>query len=326
MNSTSGVPARDLREHSGVLAQLKPQRAARGYWAQSWVRLKRNRVGIAAGLVLAALTLVAVAGPLISTYLAHASPDEQDLNNIFATFSQRHPLGTDELGRDTLTRLVYGARVSLGVGFLATALLILIGGAVGLVAGFYGGFLDDVLMRLVDVLLSIPTIYLLILLTALLPFPIGPPDHPWLVVRHDAISLSVVIAATGWGGIARLVRGQVLSVTSEDYILATRAVGASNLRLMLNHVIPNVLAVTIVTASLAIGQIILLEASLDFIGLGVQLPTASWGNMLTRAQTYFYHSALLVVLPGAMIFLAVMAANVFGNAVRDAFDPRLNVT
>ncbi len=164
-------------------------------------------------------------------------------------------------------------------------------------------------MRFVDILLSIPAIYLFILVAS--------------VLSLNVISLSFLIALVGWGGVARLVRGEVLSVKNRDFIMATRSVGASDARLMLRHLLPNVLPVMIVAASLGVGGIILVEAALDFIGLGVRPPTPSWGNMLSNSQSYFVHSAWLVALPGACIFITVLGLNIFGNAVRDAFDPRL---
>ncbi len=299
-------------------------RPAQSYWSESWERLRNNRFGMSFGALLLVMALIALGAPLISQAITHYSPSDQDLSSTFSSFTRQHLLGTDELGRDTLTRLVYGARVSLGVGVLTVLLYILLGGTVGTVAGFYGGLVDDLLMRLVDVILAVPTIYLLVLMVSLLPLPIGPnPRHPWFILRHDAVTLSIVIALTAWGGVARLVRGEVLSIRNRDFMLATRSLGAGDVRLMWRHLMPNALPVMIVAGSLGVGQIILLEAALDFIGLGVQPPTPSWGNMLLNAQTYFTHSALLVYLPGLSIVISVLAANIFGNAVRDAYDPRL---
>jgi peptide/nickel transport system permease protein len=169
-------------------------------------------------------------------------------------------------------------------------------------------------MRSVDVLLSIPTIFLLILVAILRPFGLSP-------ARPG--TLAVIIAVVSWGGVSRLVRGEVLSVKQRDFMLATKSVGASNLRLMIRHLLPNVMAIMIVAASLNVGALILTEAAVDFIGLGIQPPYPSWGNMLTNSQAYFYHSLWLINLPGIAIFITVLSANVFGNAVRDAFDPRL---
>lgn len=300
-------------------------RPAQSYWSESWERLRGNRFGIGFGVVLIILTAIALAAPLVSSYVTHFQPSDVDLANNFQSVSRQHLLGTDELGRDTLTRLVWGARVSLGIGFLTVLLYIFIGGTVGMLAAFYGGWVDDALMRFVDILLAIPTIYLLILITSLLPLPIGtdPAHHPWFTIKHDAVSISAIIAFTVWGGTARLMRGEVLSIKGRDFMLATRSLGANDIRLMTRHLLPNALPVLIVTASLGFGQIILLEAALDFIGEGVQPPTASWGYMLLNAISYFTHSALLVWLPGLSIVIAVLSANIFGNAVRDAYDPRL---
>ncbi|HSR26737.1 MAG TPA: ABC transporter permease, partial [Candidatus Eisenbacteria bacterium] len=169
-----------------------------------------------------------------------------------------------------------------------------------------------------DMLLAIPTIYLLILLASLLPLRVGP-----FVLQHNATSLSVLLAATSWGGVARLIRGSALAVQHQDFMLATRSLGASSRRLILRHLVPNVLPTAVVVASLGVASIILAEAALDFIGLGIQAPTPSWGNMLIKAQIYFYHSQLLVIVPGLAVLATVMMVNLFANAVRDAFDPRL---
>lgn len=285
------------------------ERLGQSYWNQSWERLRANRIGMACGALILVLAAIAVAAPVISTYLTHYAYTDQDLTHIFQPPGHAHLLGTDELGRDTLTRLVYGAQVSLTVGFLTVALSLAAGGTVGLISGYYGGWADNVLMRLVDTLLSIPSIFLYILMTILL--------------RPNAITLSMIIAFVGWGNVARLVRAESLSIKTRDFITATRSIGARDARLILRHLLPNALPVMIVAASLAVGQVILIEAALSYLGLGIQPPTASWGNMLSNAQQYFYHSAYLVIFPGVCIFVTVLAANIFGSAVRDAFDPRL---
>ena len=285
------------------------RRPAQSYWNESWARLRANRIGMFCGALILVLALIAVAAPLFSQFLTHYDPTRQHLADNFRPPGNPYLLGTDELGRDTLTRLIYGGRVTLGVAFLTVALSLTLGTTVGLLAGYYGGWLDDVLMRVVDVFLAIPAIFLFILMAILF--------HP------NAITLAAIIASVGWGGVARLVRGEVLSVKQRDFILATRSIGARDLRLIFRHLLPNALPVLIVAASLGVGQIILIEAALDFLGLGIQPPTPSWGNMLTNAQSYFFHSGWLVVFPGVTIFVTVLASNVFGNAVRDAFDPRL---
>ena len=232
----------------------------------------------------------------------------------------RHLLGTDELGRDILTRLIYGSRVSYGVAFLSIAISVSIGSSLGMAAGFYGGLLDRILMRLVDMLLAVPSLYLLILFSVLKP-PI--PFTSIHLSTSQPATLAVVIAVLGWGGLARLVRGEVLTLRHRDFMLATRSIGASGPRLMFKHLLPNVLPLIIIAASLGVGGIILVEAGLDFIGLGILPPTSSWGDMLVNAPSYFYHSIWLVICPGVLIFAAVLCFNLFGNAVRDAFDPRL---
>lgn len=286
-----------------------PSRPAQSYWSESWERLRANRIGVFCGVLMLVLAAVAVTAPLFSQYVTHFTPSKQDLDTIFLPPARQHWLGSDELGRDTLTRLIWGARVSLGVAFLTVAIALTVGAAVGLVAGYYGRWVDEALMRTVDVVLSIPAVFLFILMS--------------ILFRPNAITLSLIIASVGWGVLARLVRGEVLSVRNRDFMLATRSIGAGDLRLIGRHLLPNVLPIMIVAASLTVGQVILIEAALDFLGLGILPPTPSWGNMLTNAQSYFVHSGWLVIFPGFTIFVTVLAANLFGNAVRDAFDPRL---
>jgi peptide/nickel transport system permease protein len=295
------MPAADVDAAAG--------RPAQSYWNESWERLRANRIGMAAGILLVLLALIAIAAPIFSALLTHYQPQTIDLSSTFQKPGHPHLLGSDELGRDTLTRLIWGARVSLGVAFLTVAMSLTVGTAVGMLAGYYGGWFEDVLMRFVDMVLAIPAIFLFILMS--------------MLFRPNPLTLAMIVASVGWGSVARLVRGEVLSVKERDFILATRSIGAKDRRLMLRHLLPNVLPVLIVAASLGVGQIILVEAALDFLGLGIQPPTPSWGNMLTNAQSYFFRSGWLVALPGVTIFMTVLASNIFGNAVRDAFDPRL---
>jgi len=287
----------------------RSERPGRSFWRESLDRLRENKMGMAAGGLIALLALIAICAPLLSALVTHYDPARQDLQNNFAFPGRVHWLGTDELGRDTLTRLIWGARIPLGIGFLTVAIQLTFGAAIGLIAGYYGRVVDDVLMRVVDVALAFPPIFLFIGLS--------------ILFRPSTVTLSLIIAFVGWGSVARLVRGEVLSIKNRDFMLATRSIGARDVRLIVGHLLPNSIPVMIVAASLALGQIILIEAALDFLGLGIQPPTASWGNMLTNAQTYFVHSVWLVVFPGVTIFVTVLAANLFGNAVRDAFDPRL---
>ena len=296
-------------EMPGAAVEGASSRPAQSYWNESWERLRSNPIGMAAGVLILLFALIAILAPVFSAVLTHHQPQTVDLSTTFRPPSGAHILGSDELGRDTLTRLIWGGRVTLGIAFLTVGMSLTVGTAVGMAAGYYGKWIDDVLMRFVDTVLAIPAIFLFILMS--------------ILFRPNAITLAAIIASVGWGNVARLVRGEVLSVKQRDFILATRSIGANDFRMMLRHLLPNVLPVLIVAASLGVGQIILIEAALDFLGLGIQPPTASWGNMLTNAESYFFHSVWLVYFPGIMIFVTVLASNIFGNAIRDAFDPRL---
>lgn len=293
----------------GVSVETGSARAAQSYWNESWERLRTNPIGMAAGILILIFAAIAIAAPIMSAVLTHYQPETINLTSNFLPPGHTHLLGTDELGRDTLTRLIWGGRVSLGIAFLTVGMSLTVGTAVGMAAGYFGGWIDDVLMRFVDMVLAIPAIFLFILMS--------------ILFRPGPVTLAAIIASVGWGSVARLVRGEVLSVKERDFIMATRSIGARALRLMVRHLLPNVLPVLIVAASLGVGQIILIEAALDFLGLGIQPPTPSWGNMLTNSESYFFHSVYLVYFPGIMIFVTVLASNVFGNAIRDAFDPRL---
>ena len=304
-----------MTDRAGVQANLAlledealSRRPAQSFLRQSFVQLLHNPAAIVSACILIAMVVIAIFAPLIML-ITHVTPFQQNLESTYSGPSAQHLLGTDELGRDTLTRLVYGARVSLGVGFLTIAVSLAVGGVIGLVAGFYGGIVDDILMRIVDVFLAIPAIFLYILMA--------------ILFRPTAITLALIIASLSWATLARLVRAEVLSLRSRDYVLATRSIGARDGRIIFHHLLPNCLQIMIVAASLGVGQVVLIEAALDFLGLGIQQPTPSWGDMLSNAQVYFTHSVWLVFLPGIMIFLTVIATNLLGNAMRDAFDPRL---
>jgi peptide/nickel transport system permease protein len=278
--------------------------------ARAWRRFRANKLALLALVVTLLLGLLSVGAPLVSRYITHTGPDDQRLLDNFAAPSAKHWLGSDEYGRDVFTRIAYGGRVSLGIALLGTTVALLIGTCVGALAAFYGGWLDTVLMRLVDIMLSIPAIFLLILVGSL--FQVGP------------ATLAVIIALLSWFGLARLVRAEMLSVKRRDYVDAARIVGASDWSIITRHILPNVLHIIIVAATLAVPGFILTEAALSFLGFGVQPPTPSWGNMLTNATQYFYSSISLVFIPGFFITVTVLALSVVGDALRDALDPRLN--
>lgn len=282
----------------------------RTYLGMVWRRFSQNKLSMVGLGFLILMIIVALGAGLISQHVTGFAPSDQSLREKFAGINENdYLLGSDELGRDTLTRLAYGARVSLSVAGLAVLAALTIGAVVGIAAGFYGGWLDSVLMRFVDVILSIPTIFLLLLVASM-----------W---RLGPLQLALVIAVISWVTLSRLVRGEVMAVKGRDYVDAARVVGISNGRIMWRHILPNVAPVMIVWASLAVPGLILTEATLSFLGLGVQPPTASWGNMLTGALRNWSQSKLTVFLPGMAIYLTVFAINLMGNGLRDALDPRI---
>jgi peptide/nickel transport system permease protein len=286
------------------------RRGEQGYWRRSWRRVRANRLALVMAVIIAFEVVVALAAPWFSAVMTGYGPDQQDLVNTFAQPRPGHWLGTDQLGRDTLTRLIYGAQVSLGVAAMTVAMSATFGTLFGIVAGFYGGVLDTVLMRFVDMLLAIPPIFFFIMLA--------------ILFRPNPVGLSVVIASISWVSVARLVRAEVLATKHLDFILAARGLGASAGRLMLRHIFPATLPVVLVAASQAVAAVILAEAALSFLGLGIQPPTPSWGSMITTAQTYFARAVWLAVFPGLAIFVTVLAVTLLGNAIRDALDVSLN--
>lgn len=285
--------------------------SSRGFYRRAWDKLRRDRIAMVALVIVLIMTVASFGAPLVSKFITGYSYSQVDLRaTLYPPFTGDHALGTDSNGRDILTRLVYGGRVSLTVAILAAVTALTIGGLVGAVAGFYGGWIDNVLMRFVDVIIAIPGITLLLLLSV------------WL--RPGPILLAFIIAATGWTGLSRLVRGQVLSLRSRDYVDAARVLGATNARVILRHIMPNVLSVMVVWVSLAIPSLILTEAALSYLGFGVNIPTPSWGNMLDEAKEFYLISWTYVFVPGVTIFITALAFNLLGNGVRDALDPRLN--
>ena len=270
------------------------------------------------GFVLLALLLAAA---LLAPWLA-ADPETMNLAAIHAGPSLAHPLGTDELGRDVAARLLHGGRVSLAVALTTAVLAALLGTAIGLVAGYRGGWLDALLMRLTDGVMALPLLPLLIVLAALDPAKLGIGDEARASEIFMIGRMVVIIALVGWTGAARLVRAQTLSVKTRDYVRAATALGAGPVRIMVRHILPNVASPMVVAATLAVGNIILVESALSFLGLGVQPPMASWGNMLTGALDLIWSAPALAVWPGAMIFVTVLCFNFLGDGLQDALDPR----
>ncbi|MFN4283988.1 MAG: ABC transporter permease [Alphaproteobacteria bacterium] len=294
---------------------------ARGPARLLWRRFLRHRLAVASGLLLALLALAALAAPWIVAALGH-DPAAADLLNRLQPPSWTHPLGTDELGRDLLARLLYGGRVSLAVGLAAALASAVIGTAFGLVAGYFGGKLDAILMRLTDGVIALPLLPLLIVLAAVDLNKLGLPPG---IANDESVSLYrmiAIIALVGWTTVARLVRGATLALRERDFVRAARAVGAGPWRIMLAHILPNAVSPIVVATTLSVGNVILLESVLSFLGLGVQPPAASWGNMLTNAQETIWTAPLLAVYPGLLIFATVIAFNFLGDGLQDALDPR----
>lgn len=285
----------------------EPGRAALSYRAVAWRRFRRNRAALLGGAIVLMIVLVALAAPLLSPY----DPDEINVEEILNPPSLTHPFGTDPLGRDVLSRVIWGARVSLWVGFVAVGIAILIGIIVGALAGFYAGAIDAVLMRLVDIMLAIPTFFLILAVIAILEPSI------W--------NIMIVIGLTGWMGVARLVRGQFLSIKEMDYVTAARALGARDFRLIVRHILPNALSPVYVAAVLGVAGAILTESALSFLGIGVQPPKASWGSILTAGKDNIEIAWWLSVFPGLAIFVTVLGYNLLGEGLRDALDPRLKL-
>jgi peptide/nickel transport system permease protein len=270
-----------------------------------WVRLKRNRMAmIGLGLVLG-LFMVSIFAPWLAPY----DPNSINLKEVLMPPSPAHYLGTDTLGRDVLSRIIFGSRVSLKVGFVAVGLATLIGLFVGALAGYYGGWVDSALMRLVDLMLCFPAFFLILAVIA--------------VLEPSIWNIMVVIGLTGWMGVARLVRAEFLSLREREFVTAARALGASDTRLIMRHMLPNALAPVMVSATLGVAGAILTESALSFLGLGVQPPTPSWGNILTAGKDNIEIAWWLSVFPGLAILVTVMSYNLLGEGIREAIDPRL---
>jgi len=281
-------------------------RARRERGRETWRRFSRHRQAILGLALIVLLTGTALLAPALAPY----DPDAQ--TDIVATRYQApsvsHPMGTDRFGRDIFSRVLYGARISLSIGFLAILIAITLGTAIGAIAGFFGGRLDTVLMRGVDLVLSFPRLVLLVVLVALF---------------EPSIALvTLVLGLTGWMGVSRIVRGQVLTVREMEFVTAARVLGFGRTRILARHVLPNVLTPVIVAATLGIGNTILAEAALSFLGLGVQPPTASWGNMVASGRDAMLDAWWITTFPGLAIVFTVMAFNLVGDGLRDALDPR----
>ncbi len=276
-----------------------------------WRRFRRHPGAIAGSIMLGIIILSVILAPL-SPY----DPVVTDIPDRLQPPSLGHPFGTDQLGRDLLTRCLYGGRVSLAVGFLVVIITLVVGVPIGAVAGYFGGGVDNVLMRITDAALSLPSLLVLILLSAIL----REIDLPFFE-RNNVLTIALVIGSLSWMTNARLVRASYLTLREKDFVTAANCMGASNLRIMGRHILPNTVGPIIVASTLEMGYAIMEEAGLSFLGFGIQPPTPSWGNLLSNAQEHLAKHPWLAIFPGLMIFLTIISINYIGDGLRDAFDP-----
>jgi peptide/nickel transport system permease protein len=273
-----------------------------------WLKFKQKRLAVLGAILVAGLLGLCLLAPLFT----HAGPDVQDLTLRLHAPSASHWLGTDEFGRDVWARMLYGGRISLSVGLVAVAISLVIGIILGAIAGYFGGWVDQVIMRTVDIVLCIPTLFLILMLVVF----IGP----------NLFNIMVIIGLTSWTDLSRLVRAEFLTLKTRDYILAAQSLGAKNPRIIFKHILPNALAPVFVSATFGVAGAILLESGLSFLGLGVQPPTPSWGNILTAGKDYITQAWWLTLFPGLAIFVTVLGYNLLGDGLRDILDPRLSGT
>ena len=267
-------------------------------------RVTKHNLALVGLIILIPMFFCAIFAPFISPH----NPVEPDLKNVLASPTLSHPFGTDTLGRDVFARVIYGSRISLLVGFVSVGIAVLIGLAIGALSGYYGGIIDELIMRFVDLMMCFPTFFLILAVIALLEPSI------W--------NIMIVIGLTGWMSIARLIRAEILSIKNKEFVLAAKALGLSESRIIFRHVLPNAMSPIYVVATLGVGGAILTESALSFLGIGVQPPTPSWGNILTQAKDNIEVAWWLSLYPGLAIFLTVMGYNLLGEGLRDIFDPR----
>ncbi len=285
----------------------------RSPWALAWARLRRDKVAMFCLAIIVLIILAAICAPLVAHLTGHPPNEQYRAKGLTAAGMPKPPssefwFGTDDLGRDIMVRVFYGARISLLVGVAATALTVAIGVLIGLAAGFLGGIVDTVLARLIDVVLSVPFMLVAIALVS---------------ITGPSLAITVlVIGFFSWASVARIVRGQVLSLQEREFVEAARSLGAGNMRIMFIDILPNVLAQVIVYTTLLIPVVIVVQATLSYLGLGLPPPTADWGGMISEAQRYYTVAWWFIAFPGAALLVTTLAFNLFGDGVRDAFDPR----
>ena len=296
-----------------AVQQAEADRPAVGFWRDALWRIRRDATTMIALAILAAMIVLALGADLLADHVFGISFSKQDLLRTFERPSFANEpafwLGADNLGRSEIVRLLYGARVSLFIGIVAALVQLTLGLALGVSAGYFRGRWDDIVVWLISTLNGIPTLYLLII--------VG------LLFRLDPVSLVILIGLLGWTGEANLARGQTFAWRERDFVTAARTIGASPFRIMLRHIVPNILPLMIVTGMITIGGVILAESALSYLGFGIQPPVPSWGNMLTGATGFYYKGPHLIMIPGIAISLTVLCLYLIGDGLRDALDPRL---
>lgn len=308
---TTNVPATPLSEGQ-VVDLAQEQYVGESLTKLAMRRLRRDYLTLIALIVLVTLVTLSLLAPVITGVFDLSYTDTRSSPGFLKIGAEGHPLGTDDLGRDHLARLLYAGRVSLGIAVSAALGSVAIGMTLGVISGYYQGsslgIIDDLMMWFITTLNSVPYIFLLLIIAA--------------VLTPTVYSLILILTVLGWTGTMRLVRGETLSQREREYVVAARALGASPLRIMFTHILPNVFSILIVTLAIDIGALILVESALSFLGLGVRPPTPSWGNMLSNAQGFFEKGTHLVIIPGALIVITVLCLYILGDGLRDAFDPR----
>jgi len=300
MASSANVAKLEVNENENIRRLTHSQRAL--------MRLKKDYLTIISLGAVLLLIVLAVTAPLI-TEMMGVDPESENLSNIYASpsFESEHILGTDDKGRDHFARLLFGAQISLSVAFSAAFLSITIGVTLGMITGYYGGVVDDIMNWFITTLNSIPDLYLLLIVVALL--------------RPGPLVFVLVLSLLGWTGTLRLVRGETLSLREREYIVAARAMGASDWRIMFQHIFPNLISIVVISLAIDIGALILTESALSFLGFGIPSYIPTWGNMLSRSQDFFRKAPHLVIAPGVLISVTVLALYVIGDGLRDALDP-----
>jgi peptide/nickel transport system permease protein len=305
MSDSNGAAETRSRPTALELSTSRKMREHMGLWGDAWRRLKRNRAAVLSLVFLIALIFSAIAAPLLTAY----DPYSPEFGETLQPPSAKHVLGTDELGRDMLTRLLYGARVSLAVGLIVQTVALAFGTLMGLTAGYFGGTTDTIIMRIVDIMYAFPNFLFAVFMVSLL--------------SPSITSIILVLSIVGWPFDARLIRGQVLSLREWEFVDAARVVGATNWRIMTRHILTNTLSPLIVAFTIGIAGVIISEAGLSFLGIGIRPPNPTWGGMIAKGRQYFRTFPFLALYPSIALGLTVLAFNFLGDGLRDALDPRL---